>query len=683
MKKMQKSIFSLIVAILLFVGGFTGAILEVSGSSDTQIGVSPYSQTVSPDETFTVNITIDPAEPIIGAQCSISFNPSVLEVVDMVKGDLFEGFNEFFIDGIVDNINGTIKAIANMIFGLGNVSTAGTFATITFRAKSAGTSPVDFIMGTAENPSTLVIGTEYQTIIPSPNNGTVTVTADNTPPTTTITSGPSGTINYNDVTFEWTGSDDITSTANLVYSYKLEGYDGSWSAWVSDTSRTYNDLPNGGYTFKVKARDEAGNEDQTPAQRSFTVETGEDTIPPEISDILVTPPVQEAGKTVKISATVIDNVALADVFLDIEYPDASHYNFSIKQNVTGHTYYCEKSYTQLGTYNFTIYAVDDASNGNASAIHSFQIQDTTPPEISGITANPFQASPGHRINVSATVTDNVGIADVFLNISYPDASHYNFSIKQNVTGHTYYCEKSYTQLGTYNFTIYAIDDASNGNASAIHSFHIKDTTPPVVEALYPNGKENVSGVVTIKWNATDNHDPANLLKATIKYSVDGGVSWQTMVANAENTGEYQWNTADLEDGHNYLIKISVKDSSNNQGTDTSNSTFTLDNTPPSLSLQKPRRNHLYLFDREVMPILRPKAIVIGKITVTANVSDATSGVNKVEFFVDNVSKNIDSEAPYEWEWDETVFCSHTLKVTAYDNAGNSASSEVDVKVYNI
>ena len=100
-------------------------------------------------------------------------------------------------------------------------------------------------------------------------DSSITVTPpDTTPPDTTIVSGPTGTITYNDVTFTWSGSDDVTPTAQLVYSYKL---DGSWSAWTSATSVTYNDLSNGDYTFMVKARDQAGNEDPTPASRSFTV----------------------------------------------------------------------------------------------------------------------------------------------------------------------------------------------------------------------------------------------------------------------------------------------------------------------------------------------------------------------------------------------------------------------------
>jgi parallel beta-helix repeat protein len=103
-------------------------------------------------------------------------------------------------------------------------------------------------------------------------------------PDTTITSGPSGTIDYNDVTFTWTGEGYITSSTGLKYSYKLEGYDPSWSSYTTSTSKSYNDLDDGSYTFKVKAKDAAGNVDPSPAQRSFTVDTDDpDTTPPDTS----------------------------------------------------------------------------------------------------------------------------------------------------------------------------------------------------------------------------------------------------------------------------------------------------------------------------------------------------------------------------------------------------------------
>jgi C1A family cysteine protease len=100
----------------------------------------------------------------------------------------------------------------------------------------------------------------------------VWVEYSSTAPDTSITSGPSGTIDYDDVTFEWIGSDGNTPTADLVYSYFLEGYDSSWSSWTSITDMLYNDLPHGAYTFKVKAKDEAGIPDYTPSTRSFNVE---------------------------------------------------------------------------------------------------------------------------------------------------------------------------------------------------------------------------------------------------------------------------------------------------------------------------------------------------------------------------------------------------------------------------
>ncbi len=93
---------------------------------------------------------------------------------------------------------------------------------------------------------------------------------DTNPPNTIIESGPSGIILNNNVTFTWDGIDDITPNDKLLFSYKLEGYDENWSNWTTIKSKTYV-LPYGNYTFKVKARDLAGNEDESPATCSFTI----------------------------------------------------------------------------------------------------------------------------------------------------------------------------------------------------------------------------------------------------------------------------------------------------------------------------------------------------------------------------------------------------------------------------
>ncbi|HDO19452.1 MAG TPA: DUF4091 domain-containing protein, partial [Thermoplasmatales archaeon] len=103
----------------------------------------------------------------------------------------------------------------------------------------------------------------------------ITITGESEPPETTITEGPSGVIDYNDVTFSWSGSDDNTPVDQLLFSYKLEGYDTTWSVWSKETTTSYYDLPDGSYVFKVRTKDKDGNIDPTPAERDFTISTNE------------------------------------------------------------------------------------------------------------------------------------------------------------------------------------------------------------------------------------------------------------------------------------------------------------------------------------------------------------------------------------------------------------------------
>ena len=95
---------------------------------------------------------------------------------------------------------------------------------------------------------------------------------DTTRPETTISAGPTGRITTNEASFEWAGSDGGNSAGSLTYAFRLDPIEPNFSAFGGTTRFTYPDLAKGSYTFFVKARDQAGNEDDTPAQRAFTVE---------------------------------------------------------------------------------------------------------------------------------------------------------------------------------------------------------------------------------------------------------------------------------------------------------------------------------------------------------------------------------------------------------------------------
>lgn len=48
--------------------------------------------------------------------------------------------------------------------------------------------------------------------------------------------------------------------SNLMFSYRLKGFDDTWSEWANRTEKEYTYLPSGTYTFEVKVRSNLGNE---------------------------------------------------------------------------------------------------------------------------------------------------------------------------------------------------------------------------------------------------------------------------------------------------------------------------------------------------------------------------------------------------------------------------------------
>ena len=96
---------------------------------------------------------------------------------------------------------------------------------------------------------------------------------EETAPDSTIDSGPEGTVTSGDVSFTWSGTDPQDEPGDLTFSWILQPLETEWSAYDSSTMVDYNGLENGTYTFKVRARNTAGEVDATPAERVFTVNT--------------------------------------------------------------------------------------------------------------------------------------------------------------------------------------------------------------------------------------------------------------------------------------------------------------------------------------------------------------------------------------------------------------------------
>ncbi len=102
------------------------------------------------------------------------------------------------------------------------------------------------------------------------NRRTFTVNAPDLPPTVSITVGPIDPNTSGNAGFTWSGTDDVTPPANLLYNHWLAPLESDPGTFVAGTSANYSALADGLYTFHVKAKDAAGNVG-AEATMSFTV----------------------------------------------------------------------------------------------------------------------------------------------------------------------------------------------------------------------------------------------------------------------------------------------------------------------------------------------------------------------------------------------------------------------------
>jgi hypothetical protein len=105
-----------------------------ASSTSIYISVPPL---VITNQEFTVDIVINPATAIAGAQFTLGYNPAYVTVASVAEGNLFtqNDNTSYFYEGITDNDGGSIRNVAGVVLGMGNsVSTPGTMAIITMTA---------------------------------------------------------------------------------------------------------------------------------------------------------------------------------------------------------------------------------------------------------------------------------------------------------------------------------------------------------------------------------------------------------------------------------------------------------------------------------------------------------------------------------------------------------------------
>jgi hypothetical protein len=100
-----------------------------------------------------------------------------------------------------------------------------------------------------------------------------------------------------------------------------------------------------------------------------------------------------------------------------------------------------------------------------------------------------------------------------------------------------------------------------------------------------------------------------------------------------------------------------------------------DTEPPLLEIRKPEEKYLYILNSKLIPFIT--TLIIGPITVEVNATDV-SGVQRVEFYLDNTLIDTVTSEPYAWTWNTLSLSRYTIKTIAYDQYNNHANQTITV-----
>jgi hypothetical protein len=227
----------------------------------------------------------------------------------------------------------------------------------------------------------------------------------------------------------------------------------------------------------------------------------------------------------------------------------------------------ETTGTSNGSHTLTAMAQDTAGNRTTSAPVTVTVfNDTTLPTVI-ITSPAAGATVSGVVTISASATDDVGVAGVEFQLDggppVPDTTA-PYSISWDTTG---------TSNGSHTLTAMAQDTAGNRTTSAPVTVTVfngppPDTTPPTVAITSPASGATVAGPVTISADASDNVGVVG-----VEFSLDGGPG----VADTTAPYSISWDTTGTSNGSHTLTAI-AQDAAGNRTT-SAPVTITVNNAP--------------------------------------------------------------------------------------------------------
>jgi len=409
--------------------------------------------------------------------------------------------------------------------------------------------------------------------------------------------------------------DNNTKLGTMIGTTKSDNNTGAWSIVTSLTNDVYS----------VSATSTVGLlTGPVSLERNFTV----DTTPPTLS---ITAPAYSAvvntARSIVSGTTSSDKIPVKSVTWGIDG--------GLAKAASGVTNWSFRTGRLLdGPHIVQINATNSA--GLATSKLTFVTVDNTPPTVS-ISQPENNAVLNHISMVNGTASDNVMVSYVSILVDGSAQSVATYSSGSwsapMLIGLT---------NGKHTITSVAIDAAGNVNTNTI-SVTI-DSTPPTVSMSYPPNNAIVNTASTITGTSSDLETGI----ASMSAMIDGGYR------DVSGTTNWSITTSGLQ-GH-HVVSVTATDEAGNTATTTSS--FTVDATPPTISITTPDDNEI---------------LDTNMVTASGTASDDTS-VSSVTWSVDGGPVETASGMA-DWSFSTKLSNGHHLmQVNATDAAGNTATA---------
>jgi hypothetical protein len=406
----------------------------------------------------------------------------------------------------------------------------------------------------------------------------------------------------------WITFDESMNTSSPGAYVTVTPDPGGWS-WTWETTSFANDTLTGthslfseGVLYEVVvgtgASDDSDPGNQMVNEYRWNFTTVSDTTAPVIMNASADPSPQEVFLSVNVTANVTDDSSIQSVSANVTWPDSSWSNDTMTLDA-GDAYFFERSYSQLGTYSFTVWTVDLSDNWNSSA-GTFGVVDTTPPLLSH--SVPSTQSVDAPVNITVTATDNFLLDSVRINYTDVGGSVHSELMIPSGGDVYYFVVQGQPEAGTVTYSFVAQDSIGNQAQSPTFDFSVVATwpRPPEYLVVEPNGR----GVLRLQWDApTRNADGSQLtdLQGYNIYRMTESGGTATPV-NALPVTETFYNDSGLGDGRTYYYVVRAVNSHEIESVDS--------NEASGLTLKPPVEDYTWLIILLVLIIIVVILIVL-------------------------------------------------------------------------